>query len=250
MERLEEADPVTVGGYPTITPASVAAIGALPEEPVLRMTAGLATALGDIHRAGLVHRDLKPSNALLADDGPRVIGFGIARAADGEDGSELTTAGRLVGSPGFMSPEQAQGAPLDPASDIFSLGTVLVMACTGASPFTGPSMPQTLYNIVRTAPGLQRRDDERRDRERDGAEPLLGRAPQYRSGSTASTAARSSPSPADRSRAAAGSPRPLGGVPGAHGYGPRRAGPVSAARRGTVRRYGCWCGRCPCTGPR
>ncbi|WP_406292905.1 protein kinase [Embleya sp. NBC_00888] len=133
---------------------AVAAVGALPEESVLRMTMGLASALTEIHRAGLVHRDLKPSNVLLADDGPRVIDFGIARAADSEDGSELTTAGWLVGSPGFMSPEQARGESLEPASDIFSLGTVLVMACTGACPFVGPSLPQTLYNVVHTEPDL------------------------------------------------------------------------------------------------
>ncbi|MFJ1548751.1 protein kinase [Streptomyces sp. NPDC088246] len=135
---------------------AVAAVGALPEESALRMAVGLASALTTIHRAGLVHRDLKPSNVLLADDGPRVIDFGIARAADSEDGSELTTAGWLVGSPGFMSPEQAQGEPLEPASDIFSLGTVLVMACTGECPFVGPSLPQTLYNVVHTEPDLSR----------------------------------------------------------------------------------------------
>ncbi|MER5928886.1 protein kinase [Streptomyces sp. NPDC002054] len=133
---------------------AVAAVGALPEEAILRMAAGLAAALVDIHRAGLVHRDLKPSNVLLAEDGPRVIDFGIARAADSEGGSELTHTGWLVGSPGFMSPEQARGVPLDSASDIFSLGTVLVMACTGACPFIGPAMPQTLYNIVHTDPDL------------------------------------------------------------------------------------------------
>ncbi len=139
---------------------AVAAVGALPEEAVLRMAAGLASALVDIHRAGLVHRDLKPSNVLLADDGPRVIDFGIARATENETGTgtgtgtDLTHTGRLVGSPGFMSPEQAEGRPLGPASDVFSLGTVLVMACTGTCPFVGPSVPQTLYNIVHTEPDL------------------------------------------------------------------------------------------------
>ncbi|MEV0120534.1 protein kinase [Streptomyces sp. NPDC050703] len=133
---------------------AVAAVGALPEEAVLRIAGGLASALADIHRAGLVHRDLKPSNVLLADDGPRVIDFGIARAADGEDGTELTTTGWLVGSPGFMSPEQAEGLPSGPAGDVFSLGAVLVMACTGRSPFAGPGVPQTLYNVVHTEPDL------------------------------------------------------------------------------------------------
>ncbi|KUL62696.1 serine/threonine-protein kinase [Streptomyces sp. NRRL S-1521] len=133
---------------------AVAAVGALPEEAVLRMAEGLASALTDIHRAGLVHRDLKPSNVLLADDGPRVIDFGVARAADSEDGTELTTSGWLVGSPGFMSPEQAKGLPPGPAGDVFSLGAVLVMACTGRSPFAGPGVPQTLYNVVHTEPDL------------------------------------------------------------------------------------------------
>ncbi|CAM5651189.1 Serine/threonine-protein kinase PknD [Streptomyces alboniger] len=133
---------------------AVTAVGALPEASVLRMAAGLAAALTDIHRAGLVHRDLKPSNVLLADDGPRVIDFGIARAADSADGTELTHSGWLVGSPGFMSPEQAKGLPPGPAGDVFSLGAVLFMACTGRGPFTGPGMPQTLYNVVHTEPDL------------------------------------------------------------------------------------------------
>ncbi|MER5548893.1 RICIN domain-containing protein [Streptomyces sp. NPDC002589] len=128
--------------------------GALPVEAALRLTAGLAAALLEIHRAGLVHRDLKPSNVLLTDDGPRVIDFGIARAADSQGADQLTHANALVGSPGFMSPEQAQGLPVSPASDLFSLGAVLVMACTGMGPFAGTSTPQTLYNIVHTHPDL------------------------------------------------------------------------------------------------
>ncbi|MEV5942018.1 protein kinase [Streptomyces sp. NPDC051994] len=133
---------------------AVDALGVLPEEAVLRLAAGLARALVDIHRAGLVHRDLKPSNVLLSDDGPRVIDFGIARATDSEGGSELTHSGWLVGSPGFMSPEQAEGLSPDTASDVFSLGTVLVMACTGRCPFAGPGTPQTLYNVVHKEPDL------------------------------------------------------------------------------------------------
>ncbi|MFI0897039.1 WD40 repeat domain-containing serine/threonine protein kinase [Streptomyces sp. NPDC020983] len=130
------------------------ALGALPEDAVRRLAAGLAAALEEIHRAGLVHRDLKPSNVLLAAGGPRVIDFGIARATDSEGGTEITHTGWLVGSPGFMSPEQAEGRPVGPESDVFSLGAVLVLACTGRSPFAGASTPQTLYNVVHTTPDL------------------------------------------------------------------------------------------------
>ncbi len=128
--------------------------GVLPEEPALRLAAGLAAALVEIHRAGLVHRDLKPSNVLLAADGPRVIDFGIARATDSQGGTEVTHTGWLVGAPGFMSPEQAEGRPVTPASDMFSLGTVLFAACTGKNPFDGPSTPQTLFNVVYGEPDL------------------------------------------------------------------------------------------------
>ncbi|WP_431912090.1 serine/threonine-protein kinase [Nonomuraea jabiensis] len=133
---------------------AVDAVGALPERSVLRLAAGLATALMAIHRENLVHRDLKPSNVLLADDGPRVIDFGIARAADSDGRSQVTGTGWLIGSPGFMSPEQAEGRPATPASDVFSLGAVLAVACTGRDPFTGPAAPQILYNVVHTEPDL------------------------------------------------------------------------------------------------
>jgi hypothetical protein len=101
-----------------------------------------------------VHRDLKPANVLLAEDGPRVIDFGIARALDDDGGSRLTHTGWLVGSPQYMSPEQADGRELTPASDVFSLGSVLVMACTGTSPFKGSSPQQTLYRVVHAEPDL------------------------------------------------------------------------------------------------
>jgi sugar lactone lactonase YvrE len=128
-------------------------VGVLPEQPALRLAAGLASALIEIHRAGLVHRDLKPSNVLLTADGVRVIDFGIARAVDGES-TRVTRSGWLIGSPEYMSPEQAEGAELTAASDVFSLGSVLVMAATGRSPFAGPSTPRTLYNLVHADPDL------------------------------------------------------------------------------------------------
>lgn len=126
----------------------------LPGDAAARLAAGLAAALVDVHGAGLVHRDLKPSNVLLSADGPRVIDFGIARAADSEGGSEITHTGWLIGSPGFMSPEQAEGRTLTAASDMFSLGCVLFFACVGKGPFAGPSTPQTLYNVVHSNPDL------------------------------------------------------------------------------------------------
>ncbi|MFG1789924.1 serine/threonine-protein kinase [Nocardia sp. NPDC049149] len=116
------------------------------------LAVGLVTALQAIHGAGLVHRDLKPANVILAEDGPRVIDFGIARAVEGR--SELTHTGSIIGSPAYMSPEQAQSLPLTPASDIFSLGSVLAMAAGGTSPFAGASMPHTLYNIAHTEADL------------------------------------------------------------------------------------------------
>ncbi|MER5629130.1 serine/threonine-protein kinase [Streptomyces nitrosporeus] len=110
--------------------------GPLPVASVLALACGLAGALGDIHGAGLVHRDLKPSNILLTADGPRVIDFGIARALETPVGGFLTRTGVVIGSPGFMSPEQVRGERrLTPSSDVFCLGTVLHYAATGRTPF-------------------------------------------------------------------------------------------------------------------
>ncbi|MFD3518641.1 serine/threonine-protein kinase [Streptomyces sp. NPDC058657] len=128
------------------------AVGALPLESSRVLAAGLAQALADVHRAGLVHRDLKPSNVLLAEDGVRVIDFGIARAAEGQ--TKLTHTGALVGSPPFMAPEQVDGRQLTAAADVFSLGSTLVMACTGRPPFTGTSVPGILYNVAHSEPDL------------------------------------------------------------------------------------------------
>ncbi|MFC9977937.1 serine/threonine-protein kinase [Spirillospora sp. NPDC127200] len=132
----------------------VDALGPLPEPAVRVLAAGLAAALTEIHRTGLVHRDLKPDNVLLAEDGVRVIDFGIARAAENEGGTELTRTGWVVGSPAFMSPEQADGREPSPAGDVFSLGAVLALAATGTSPFAGASTARTLYNVVHADPDL------------------------------------------------------------------------------------------------
>ncbi|WP_338316317.1 serine/threonine-protein kinase, partial [Streptomyces bohaiensis] len=108
--------------------------GPLPPRSVAALANGLTQALADIHAAGIVHRDLKPSNVLVTLDGPRVIDFGIARAVEAT-GAGLTRTGSAVGSPGFMSPEQCRGEDVTPASDVFCLGSLLVFAATGRTPF-------------------------------------------------------------------------------------------------------------------
>ncbi len=135
---------------PSLTDA-VAAYGPMPPAVVTTLGAGLAEGLQAIHAAGLVHRDLKPSNVLLADDGPRVIDFGIARAADG---SGLTQDGTIMGSPGYLSPEQAQGSAVGPPSDVFSLGSVLNFAASGAGPFGAGSVASLVYRVVNGEPSL------------------------------------------------------------------------------------------------
>ncbi|WP_329118825.1 outer membrane protein assembly factor BamB family protein [Streptomyces sp. NBC_01465] len=130
----------------------VTAHGALPEHTVRALGAGLAAALQEIHAAGLIHRDLKPSNVLLAADGPRVIDFGIARAVDG---NRLTQTGVVVGSPGYMPPEQALGQDVGVAGDIFSLGGVLAFAATGRNVFGEDLAPAAmLYQVVHAEPDL------------------------------------------------------------------------------------------------
>ncbi len=132
---------------------AVASRGPLPVASVQYLAAGLAEGLGAIHAAGLVHRDLKPSNVLLASDGPRIIDFGISRAMDA---TGLTMSGLVVGSPGFMAPEQAEGGAVGPASDIFSLGALLAFSATGEGPFGEGTTPALLYRVVHGTPSTAR----------------------------------------------------------------------------------------------
>jgi len=127
--------------------------GPLPLASVLTLAAGLAEGLGAIHAEGMVHRDLKPSNVLLASDGPRIIDFGITRAADA---TALTRADFVIGSPGFMSPEQALGEEVGPESDIFSLGAVLAFAADGEGPFGVGTATALLYRVVHDVPATNR----------------------------------------------------------------------------------------------
>jgi outer membrane protein assembly factor BamB len=129
----------------------IAAAGPLPEPSVWKLTAGLVEALQAVHAAGLVHRDLKPANVLLATDGPRVIDFGISAAFEG---TRMTSTGLIIGTPSFMSPEQAEGARVGPESDVFSLGCVIVFAATGAGPFGDGQLASVLYRVVHTQPAL------------------------------------------------------------------------------------------------
>ncbi|MFI2435560.1 serine/threonine-protein kinase [Streptomyces sp. NPDC018693] len=125
--------------------------GPLPVPSVLLLLAGMAEALSVIHGAGIVHRDLKPSNVLLAGDGPRVIDFGIARAADA---TALTGTGVSIGTPAFMSPEQAAGKEVTSASDIFALGQVAAYAAQGQGAYGDGPSHAVLYRIVHEEPDL------------------------------------------------------------------------------------------------
>ncbi|MEV6976970.1 serine/threonine-protein kinase [Kitasatospora sp. NPDC093806] len=119
--------------------------GPLAEPTVLLLVAGIAEALQAIHAAGVVHRDLKPANVLIAADGPRVIDFGIARAADA---LALTGTGLRIGSPGFMAPEQAQGRAATPASDVFALGALAAYAAGGTPVFGDGPAASALYRVI------------------------------------------------------------------------------------------------------
>jgi serine/threonine protein kinase len=130
---------------------AIARHGPMSARPALALAAGLAEGLSAIHAASVVHCDLKPSNVLLSQDGPRVIDFGISRAAEA---ASVTGAGLVVGSPGFMSPEQAMGGDVGPPSDVFSLGAVLAFAATGQGPFGEGSSPELAYRLVYSEPKL------------------------------------------------------------------------------------------------
>ena len=129
---------------------AVQRVGRFDASTLRVLGAGLAEALEAVHAAGLVHRDLKPANILLADDGPRVIDFGIARALDGAEGGNITATGTPIGTPRFMAPEQFAGEPITGAADVFAWGTVLCYAA-GAHPF-GEGSPATVVGAILLKP--------------------------------------------------------------------------------------------------
>jgi eukaryotic-like serine/threonine-protein kinase len=126
--------------------------GPMPEALVFRLIAGVAEALQAIHAAEVVHRDLKPSNVLLAQDGPRVIDFGIARALEA---ASLTRSGIMMGSPDFLAPELVQDLPITPALDVFALGSLAVYAATGRPPFGRGNLAAVAHRAVYEPPNLE-----------------------------------------------------------------------------------------------
>ena len=166
----EAGTPWVATGYiagPSLAEVVDEQYGPLPEHSVSALASGLVKALRAIHGAGLVHRDLKPSNVLITIDGPRVIDFGIARALDAavQSAGGLTRTGALVGSPGFMSPEQVRGHQVSAASDVFCLGAVLAYAATGRMPFgtDDSGVHALLFRIAEEEPELSGMDGPLRE---------------------------------------------------------------------------------------
>jgi hypothetical protein len=139
----------------------VRACGPLPAPAVRWLAAGCAEALESIHGAGLVHRDLKPSNVLVSPDGPRVIDFGVARAAER---IQLTVTRGAVGTPAYMAPEQARDTrQATMASDVFSLGATMLFAATGHAPYQGETVMDVLVRLATEPPDLTGLPDDLAD---------------------------------------------------------------------------------------
>gem|GEM_PF-1953614 len=149
---------------------AVELLGPLPTDACLMLGARMLEALVAVHRDGITHRDLKPSNVLLAADGPRLIDFGIARAADQ---TALTRFGEVFGTAAYMSPEQAMAGDVGPASDVFAFALVLIFAATGRDPFGGGDPAGILFRIVHDEPDLGAVPEALRDRLR----PCLAKDP-------------------------------------------------------------------------
>jgi hypothetical protein len=137
--------------------ARLARTGAMPWRDAIDLLDPIASAISAAHRIGLIHRDIKPSNVFLAQPGgtgavrPTLLDFGLARAVDGPElapQSKLTASGVVIGTPSYMSPEQAQGLPLDARSDVWALGILLFEMCAGRTPFEAPTLASTLVAVL------------------------------------------------------------------------------------------------------
>ncbi|MEZ0111188.1 serine/threonine protein kinase [Catenulispora sp. EB89] len=126
--------------------------GGFDDTRLRALAVAIAQALQVIHAAEVVHRDLKPANVLLGPDGPKVIDFGVARALDA---SLLTNTGQTLGTPAYMSPEQADGSSVEAASDVFALGSLLVFAATGRLAFGDGAPLAILHRVVNNEPDLE-----------------------------------------------------------------------------------------------
>ncbi|MET9468622.1 bifunctional serine/threonine protein kinase/MFS transporter [Streptomyces sp. NPDC006544] len=236
--------------------------GPLPEHSVHTLANRLALALQAVHEAGLIHRDLKPSNVLVTVDGPRVIDFGIARARESLAGdSLLTRTGTLIGSAGFMSPEQVRGLELTPASDVFCLGAVLVYASTGRLLFgagdTGlnahlfrvaeeepdlTGVPESLAGLVRAC--LQKNPAERPTPQEVAARTATDQAPEWLPGAVLAQLGRHAAQLLDYAPLApappeAAAPQPYPPVPPAQPYPlPPAYAPTALAHSGPAQGFG------------
>ncbi|WP_157963929.1 serine/threonine-protein kinase [Actinocorallia populi] len=122
--------------------------GPLTGPSLYRLAVGTATALAAIHQAGVVHRDFKPGNVLLGSEGPRVIDFGIARQLD----ATVSATSSVLGTPGYMAPEQVSGQRVMPAADVVAWASTLTFAATGQPPFGQDTLPAILHRILNAAP--------------------------------------------------------------------------------------------------
>ncbi len=141
--ELIDGDPLTV----------MFAKGPVEPHEAVRIFRQVAEALGEAHEKGVVHRDVKPDNIIMAKRLVKVLDFGIAKQMAGNSKeSALTQGGMIIGTPFYMSPEQALGKPVDARSDLFSLGVVLYEALAGTRPFSGETMTETMMHIIMSEP--------------------------------------------------------------------------------------------------
>jgi len=127
--------------------------GALMPERAAEIARDTANGLGRAHEAGIIHRDIKPHNIMITNNGQtKVTDFGIARALGGDAEATMTQTGMVIGTAAYLSPEQAQGNPVDARSDVYSLGCVLHEALTGDAPFSGDTPLSIAYKHVRETP--------------------------------------------------------------------------------------------------